>query len=169
LAVIPFKDRTLLAARSPPSVTFPHPELLKLKVPIGEESGPPVFDGQADDLDFKIFRLSSDDVSFLKEKAKEEASNAKITGFNVVTALIWRCKALSWETGDPDRLSTVLYAVDIRQRLKPPLPGSYSGNAVLSAYATAKCKELEEGPFSDLQRVSTWGVPDLIMVEIRVC
>lgn len=155
LAVIPFKDRLPLAARSPPTVTFPHPELLKLKVPIGDESNssPPVFDGQSDDLAFKIFRLSSDDVSYLKEKTKNETekTDLKITGFNVVTTLIWRCKALSLgNTADMDRESTVLYAVDIRQRLKPPLPASYTGNAVLTAYATATCKELEEGPFSKL-------------------
>lgn len=41
----------------------------------------------------------------------------------------------------------MLFAVDIRRRLNPPLPDSYSGNAVLTGYATAKCAELEEGPF----------------------
>lgn len=151
LAVIPCNDRFLLAARSPPMVTFPHPELLKLKVPIGEESSPPLFDVQTEDMDFKIFRLSVEDIIFLKEKAKEEANvKVKITSFNVVTAHIWRCKALSAEEKDPDRTSTVLYAVDIRQRLKPPLPASYAGNAVLTAYASAKCKEIEKAPFSRL-------------------
>lgn len=151
LAVIPCNDRFLLAARSPPTVTFPHHELLKLKVPIGEESGPPLFDVQTEDMDFKIFRLSMKDITFLKEKAKEEANvKVKITGFNVVTAHIWRCKALSAEEKDPERTSTVLYAVDIRQRLKPPLPASYAGNAVLTAYASAKCKEIEEARFSRL-------------------
>jgi hypothetical protein len=47
-----------------------------------------------------------------------------------------------------ERLSTILYAVDIRPRLNPPLPASYSANGVLTAYARASCKELSEGPFA---------------------
>ncbi|KAL8052304.1 hypothetical protein ABFX02_06G201817 [Erythranthe guttata] len=62
---------------SPPQVTFPHPELLKLNPPVGEENAPPV----------------QDEIGRLKEEAK--AATTKATGFNVVTAHIWRCKALS--------------------------------------------------------------------------
>ncbi|XAR65848.1 Omega-hydroxypalmitate O-feruloyl transferase [Bertholletia excelsa] len=153
----PLNDRRLLAARSPPRVTFPHPELLKLKLPAGKEDQllPPVFDAQDQDLDFRIFRLSLADINSLKNKAKADANiqqsnRVKITGFNVVTAHLWRCKALSSSPDDKERLSTVLYAVDIRSRLNPPLAKSYTGNAVLTAYATAPCKDLEEEPFSRL-------------------
>ncbi|KAK3020501.1 hypothetical protein RJ639_045443 [Escallonia herrerae] len=161
LATIPCNNRELLAARCPPRVTFSHPELLKLIIPVGQEesAAPPVFDCPEEDPDFKIFHLSSNDVAYLKDKATgPPASPTKITGFNVVTAHIWRCKALSCDTGDDlSRSSTVLYAVDIRSRLCPPLPQYYTGNAVLSAYATAQCKELEEGPFSRLVEMVTEG------------
>ncbi|KAI8566815.1 hypothetical protein RHMOL_Rhmol02G0071300 [Rhododendron molle] len=100
---------------------------------------PPIFDcAQDHDIDFKIFRLTSVDVSLLKENAKSgEATGvmrAKITGFNVMTTHVWRCKVLSsCETSrNPYKSSTVLYAVDIRPRLDPPLPKSYTGNAVLT-------------------------------------
>ncbi|CAL5321902.1 unnamed protein product [Camellia sinensis] len=169
LAIPPCHDRHLLAARSPPRVTFPHPELVKVKIPIGQEKedhqSPPVFVCSQEDLDFEIFWLSSGDVASLKEKARKDNSasdrghhsKAKITSFNVVTAHIWRCKALSCDTNDLDRLSTVLYAVDIRSRLSPPLPQSFAGNAVLTAYATAQCRELEEGPFSRLVEMVSEG------------
>lgn len=148
IAVVPCHDRRLLAARSPPQVTFPHPELLKLKIPIGQEETPPIFDCKEDeDLDFKIFTLTPNEIDSLKAKAKADDAAVKATGFNVVAALIWRCKALS--SGDRDRDCTVLYAVDIRSRLRPPLPAAYCGNAVLTAYATAKCGELEERPFAE--------------------
>ncbi|XP_051119811.1 acyltransferase GLAUCE [Andrographis paniculata] len=151
LAVVPCNDRRLLAARSPPQVAFPHPELLKLKLPIGQEAPPSPSDPDQDDLDFKIFNLSAADIGFLKEKAKSDGGAAKITGFNVVTAHIWRCKALCSGTGEgPNRESMVLFAVDIRSRLRPPLPLSFCGNAVLSAYAAANCGELEAGPFGKL-------------------
>ncbi|KAI4369317.1 hypothetical protein MLD38_017770 [Melastoma candidum] len=149
----PCNDRHLLAARSPPRVDFPHPELMKLDIPPGPQSShPPVLQNlEEDGLDFKIFRLGPDDIANLKKRAKADTSaypHAKVTGFNVVTAHIWRCKALSVTDTADDRLSTILYAIDIRPKLNPPLPKSYAGNAVLTAYATTSCKELEEGPLS---------------------
>lgn len=160
LAVNPFKDRELLAARSPPRVTFPHPELVKLNTHLGQELNAPVFDASQEALEFKIFRLKSGDISDLKEKAKTHASS-RVSGFNVVTAHIWRCKALSCNNSelgqDLDRVSTILYAVNIRPKLIPPLPASYTGNAVLTAYATAKCRELQEGPISRLVEMVSEG------------
>ncbi|MBA0875824.1 hypothetical protein Goshw_001534 [Gossypium schwendimanii] len=159
LAVTPCNDRLLLAARSPPSVTFPHHELDKF-----QDSNPPVIDATSEALDFKVFRLTSEDIASLKEKAKASAigshvSDARITGFNVVTALVWHCKALSWDNKESnlDRVSTLLYAVNIRPRLIPPLPMSYTGNAVLTAYARATCKEIDEAPFSRLVELVTEG------------
>ncbi|XP_059307534.1 acyltransferase GLAUCE [Lycium ferocissimum] len=159
LAIVPCNDRTLLAARTPPRVTFPHHELLKLEVPIGEELNPKVFETLQEELDFKIFKLNSSDISSLKEKAKDEnAPHAKITSFNVVTSHVWRCKALSFDVeNNSERISTVLFAVDIRSRLNPPLPKSYTGNAVLTSYASAKCHELEEGPFSKIVELVSQG------------
>ncbi|XP_073315975.1 acyltransferase GLAUCE-like [Primulina huaijiensis] len=151
LAIKPCNNRHLLAARSPPQVTFPHPEMLELNHIGGQH---PVFAGDDEDLDFKIFNLSPSDISYLKQKAKsgcETNKTTKITSFNVVTAHIWRCKFLSNPVQNNwDRVSTILYAVDIRSRLNPPLPHSYCGNAVLSAYASAKCMDLEDYPFSKL-------------------
>ncbi|GAB2277155.1 hypothetical protein Dimus_011862 [Dionaea muscipula] len=161
LAVTPCNNRQLLAARSPPRVEFPHPELLKLNTPLGPEAAadhakPPstsstatttttVFDNTSSDLDFKVFRLSPDDLLDLKAQAK--GGKARNTGFNVVSAHIWRCKALSFDAvNNRERESTLLYAVDIRPRLNPPLPAAFAGNAVLTAYATAKCGEIEEAP-----------------------
>ncbi|GAV65375.1 Transferase domain-containing protein [Cephalotus follicularis] len=162
LSVIPCHDRHLLAARSPPRVTFPHPELLKIKVPIGQDQSNPttVFEATPEELDFNIFSLTSGDITKLKEKAKADTNNGaqthtRISGFNAIAALIWRCKALSCK--DLERLSTILYAVDIRPRLNPPLPASYAGNAVLTAYATAKCEEISQAPFSKLVEMVSEG------------
>ncbi|KAG4940342.1 hypothetical protein JHK87_044213 [Glycine soja] len=155
LAVIPCHDRHLLAARSPPRVSFPHPELIKLdKLPTGStESG--VFEATNEELNFKVFQLTSHNILSLKEKAKG-STNARATGFNVITAHLWRCKALS-APYDPSRSSIILYAMDIRPRLKPPLPKSFAGNAVLTAYAIAKCEELEKEEFSRLVEMVTEG------------
>ncbi|KAF7852335.1 hypothetical protein BT93_L0893 [Corymbia citriodora subsp. variegata] len=170
LAVEPCNDRRLLAARSPPQVSFPHPELLKLDLPQGQDSSRPlVFTDAAEELDFKIFKLSPKDIDRLKEKAAKDAGGpdssypkARVTSFNAVTAHIWRCKALSScadadDGGSKSRSSTLLYAVDIRPRLEPPLPRGYAGNAVLTAYATATRGELEEWPLGRLVEMVTEG------------
>ncbi|KAK6124601.1 hypothetical protein DH2020_041656 [Rehmannia glutinosa] len=80
--------------------------------------------------------------------------------YNVLAALIWRCKALSFDDEDhnkEDRVSTLLNVVDIRSRLNPPLPSSYCGNAVLVAYASAKCQDLEKWPFSEVVKIVSEG------------
>ncbi|KAK9087920.1 hypothetical protein Syun_030314 [Stephania yunnanensis] len=56
--------------------------------------------------------------------------------------------ALSGDTQDLDKASTLLYAVDIRSRLNPPLPPTYCGNAVISASVNLTLGELREAPFS---------------------
>ncbi|XP_051140147.1 acyltransferase GLAUCE-like [Andrographis paniculata] len=144
---LPCNDRTLLNPRSPPQVPFPHPELKRIT-------------GEEDDLIHSVFNLrtdyinatltlSSGDIELLREQARRSSRTGRVTRFNVVAALVWRCKALSRDqtgSSDRDRESMLLYSVDIRSRLTPPLPENYCGNAVVYAYAAATCRELEEGP-----------------------
>ncbi|ONK72459.1 uncharacterized protein A4U43_C04F19660 [Asparagus officinalis] len=147
----PLNDRRLLAARSPPRVTFSHPEFLKLEtLPTPHTT---MLDPLEETLEFKLFHLDTNNISTLKEKAKmnrgEELDPRAVTSFNVVIAHLWRCKALATnEAHDVNKVSTVLYAVDIRRRFDPPLPVSYTGNAVSSAYARATCYELANSSLS---------------------
>ncbi|KAL8463777.1 hypothetical protein ACS0TY_033648 [Phlomoides rotata] len=146
LAVVPFHNRRLLAARSPPHVAFQHPEFFKPD--IAPPSGPPVFDCKKEELAFKVFTFSPIDINVLKEKATTE-KGARISSLSVVAALIWRCKALSKDdVYDKERVSTLLNVLNLRPRLIPPLPATYCGNPLLVAYATAKCHDIEDMPFS---------------------
>ncbi|KAL0428644.1 UNVERIFIED_CONTAM: Putrescine hydroxycinnamoyltransferase 1 [Sesamum latifolium] len=164
LAVIPCHDRRLLAARSPPLISFPHPELLKPQFPA---LGRPV-SGSKQELELKVFKISSSDVNFLKAMAAKQAAAAdnasavKITSFNVMAALIWRCRALSLcdVEGNKDRVFTMCYAVDLRSRLNPPLPPEYCGNAILPAYASAKCRDIEQWPLSKLVEMISEGIEE---------
>ncbi|KAF5181411.1 Fatty alcohol:caffeoyl-CoA acyltransferase [Thalictrum thalictroides] len=62
------------------------------------------------------------------------------------------------ENNNPDKITTILYAVDIRSRLGPPsFPSSYTGNAVITAYGRAKIHEVEEKPFSYLVKMINEG------------
>ncbi|XP_043687279.1 fatty alcohol:caffeoyl-CoA acyltransferase [Telopea speciosissima] len=169
LAVTPCNNRQLLAARSPPCVMFPHPELVNFEIPPATT----LFEAKPEDLEFNIFRLSSKNISDLKEKAKlglnKNGSNTRImSSFNVVTAHVWRCKALSGDIkGNQEKTSTLLYAVDIRARLCPPLPSSYTGNSVLAAYACTKIGEIENASFSYLVEMVSEGATRMTDEYIR--
>ncbi|KAI3446391.1 hypothetical protein Pfo_003056 [Paulownia fortunei] len=162
LAFIPYHDRRLLAARSPPLVIIPHPELLK---PDWLLLGPRVYECKQE-LDVKVFKISSSDINYLKVKAKaavDNASTIKITTFKVVAALMWRCTALSScdVEYNKDRVTTILNVTDVRSRLDPPLPPEYCGNAIIGAYASAKFKDIENGSFSKMVEMVSEGLARL--------
>ncbi|XP_042480422.1 omega-hydroxypalmitate O-feruloyl transferase-like [Macadamia integrifolia] len=178
LAITPCNNRQLLTARSPPRVMFPHPELVKFEIPPqGEESyATTLFEAIAEDLEFKVFRLRPDDISGLKEKAKLGGSNnngtstrISISSFNVVTAHVWRCRALAGDIGGDQekKTSTLLYAVDIRSRLSPPLPPSYAGNGVVVTYARATVGELKGASFPSIVEMVSEGAARMTDEYIR--
>ncbi|KAL7145308.1 hypothetical protein ABFS83_07G072800 [Erythranthe nasuta] len=160
LHVIPCNNRRLLAARSLPLVSFPHPEF---SMPAADRKP----DGESET---RIFKLSPSDVNYLKKKASKDFPSAasasasaamfKITTYSVVAALVWRCKALSSSNDmDKERVSTFLTSMDIRRRLNnPPLPLSYCGNALLYSKASAKVGDIEELPFSELVQLVAQGM-----------
>ncbi|XP_020576915.1 omega-hydroxypalmitate O-feruloyl transferase [Phalaenopsis equestris] len=148
LPIPPFTNRHLLSTRSPPRVTFSHPELIEtpfFSTILEAEPSP-------SNLRFKLLRLSAADISSLKLLVQPRATRA--TSFNVVVAHLWRCKMRSLlpESSPEDlkRASMVLYAVDIRKKVSPPLPPGYAGNAVLTAYGAAAREEVAGGEFGKL-------------------
>ncbi|XP_020259528.1 shikimate O-hydroxycinnamoyltransferase-like [Asparagus officinalis] len=166
LAITPYTNRELLAARSPPRVTFSHPEYVKLEEIVKmlpTRKSPP------EDHEFKQFHLSSKDISTLKEKAR--AGNTLdpkiITNFNVVAAYIWKCKSLATYGPDENKTSTLLYAVDIRRKIQPNLPSSYAGNGVFYAYAKATCRDLDTSPFPNIVKMVSEGVARITDEYIR--
>ncbi|EYU17601.1 hypothetical protein ABFS82_07G106600 [Erythranthe guttata] len=162
LASVPYIDRRILAARSPPHVSFPHPEFLKLDLPVGPGSNPPVFDCSVEKLDFKIFKLTTTQISQIKDNISKSSKIAKISTFAVVAALIWRCKAFSGNIEyNKDRVSTLLNVIDIRPRVNPQLPSSYSANAVLPLGVSETCEEIKNGPFSKLVEIITEGAKEI--------
>ncbi|KAL0905297.1 hypothetical protein M5K25_023706 [Dendrobium thyrsiflorum] len=136
----PFTNRRLLSTRCPPRVTFPHPELLETPSSAMLELSP-----STTILNFKLLRLSAANISSLKLLSQPHSTRP--TSFNVVAAHLWRCKSLSLSPEDLKRTSMVLYAVDIRKKVSPPLPPEYAGNAVLTAYGTASVEEVGKGEF----------------------
>lgn len=155
LFAIPCTNRRLLAARSPPQVSFLHPEYLDLNLPVGEGSRPPVYDCIREKLEVRIFKLSPSDIT----KLKTSVTTKHVSSFAVVAALIWRCKALSGDKKDTS--SSLLYAINIRPRVEPPLPPSFSGNGVLPFRVSATLEELENGSLSDVAEIISQGAREM--------
>ncbi|XP_039133777.1 omega-hydroxypalmitate O-feruloyl transferase-like [Dioscorea cayenensis subsp. rotundata] len=162
LGFTPISDRRSFAARSPPRVEFTHPELTQI-LKDHHQTDQTLIDSTSSNLEFKLYQLSQKDINNLKGKARNQGKEGPwITTFNVVTALVWICKALATTSKDKtDKISMIFYAVDLRSRLQPPLPNSYTGNAVLTAYAKATYDQLENEPFGFIVELLHQGVARL--------
>lgn len=162
LEVTPSLDRTILKARVPPRIEHNHLEYTKLcDIPRGltafrgrggsgaPAESEPIKIPPRPKLLLKLFPVSVEMLHRLKEKAMEDGKIKKCTSFEVVTAHLWRARSLALEMPS-DEISTVLFPVEFRARMEPPLPREYAGNAVVPGYARATVKELRDEPFSTL-------------------
>uniref|UniRef100_A0A453QZH5 Anthranilate N-benzoyltransferase protein 1 n=1 Tax=Aegilops tauschii subsp. strangulata TaxID=200361 RepID=A0A453QZH5_AEGTS len=132
-AASPCLDRTLLRARSPPSVLFDHAEYSRRG---GGETKPRVPFGSA------ILPMSKNQIDALKGGAGE---GKRLSTFKAVVAHVWRCacKARGLAATEDTRL---YMTADARTRVHPPLPRGYFGNATFRASAATKVGEVASGP-----------------------
>nr|CDG56253.1 hydroxycinnamoyltransferase 2 [Glechoma hederacea] len=134
----PFLDRRLLAARSPPQPNFSHVEYQpypSLKTPLNITN----------EAAFKTFTMSRDHLNAIKEKCNSGEKKTSYTTYEAVAGHVWRCICMARRL-PPDQESKVQISVDSRQRLRPPLPERYFGNAIFFATPVALCGELESKP-----------------------
>ncbi|CAL9106207.1 unnamed protein product [Musa textilis] len=131
--VVVSHDRTLLRARSPPTALFDYFEDQCCK------PGRQLYNSITAQL-----KLSKDQLTSLKTSI-ELGSRRRVSTFEAVTAYVWRCacKARQLEADQETRLYT---AVDVRSRLKPPLPPGYFGNAVVRTSVAVATGEIVSSP-----------------------
>lgn len=102
----------------------------------------------------RIFRFSKEGVAQFKAKAnslvnkkKNGAENNMISSFQALLAYLWltitryRCSHLHNDIDDDEEV-TLLLLIDARDRLKPPLPKGYFGNAVYTRAITCTASDL---------------------------
>ncbi|CAL1413246.1 unnamed protein product [Linum trigynum] len=144
-------DRTSLRARTPPRIQYPHHEYVTLRDFSSSftalqhlHPSPLIF---SKNYVHKLFSFSYNDISTLKEKANiyGRATNTKTTSFEAVVAHVWRSRTRA-VFADFDQPSTVLFAVDVRSLVTPALPEGFVGNAVITAFATARAGDLVAEP-----------------------
>ncbi|XP_078441170.1 omega-hydroxypalmitate O-feruloyl transferase-like [Wolffia australiana] len=141
----PFLDRSLLAARSPPLLLHPHPEFSEL---------PDLSAGAATlPLLYRTFSFSSEHLMKLKRMVAAEGGcgdgklTAGCTSFEALSALVWQARVAALCL-NPAQQTKLLFAVDVRRRVVPPLPPRYFGNAIVLTYAMSTAGELVSGSLS---------------------
>lgn len=135
-------DRTLLAARDPPTPHFPHVEYQESPALLNRRSLPTTTTTATD----KIPKIS---VAILKitkaqlDKLKENSKDYKLSSFALLSGHIWRCvtkaRGLCF-----DQLTKVYIPTDGRARLTPKLPKGYFGNVIFTSAPMATAGELLE-------------------------
>lgn len=157
LIAYPLPDRTCFKARDIPEIKYEHLEGLKLSdIPqemrnsfttadvanseISNISLPP-------DYSYKVFPFSGEMVEKLKKKAMEDGTLKKCSSFDAIAALVWQARTRAVDM-PPDVPSKMLFAVDIRSKMDPPLPKGYAGNGVFSSYCIEPAGAVKERPLS---------------------
>ncbi|KAI3939808.1 hypothetical protein MKW92_022999 [Papaver armeniacum] len=112
----PFLDRTLLKARVPPMVKFSH-----AFEQIIDMSSDTVALLEEETLVNKSFVFRLEKLEQLKKEAMEDEVLKKCTTFETLTAFMWKAQTKSLRL-HPDQQVRVLFTVDARSKLDPPLP-----------------------------------------------
>ncbi|XP_077220712.1 benzyl alcohol O-benzoyltransferase-like [Tasmannia lanceolata] len=130
----PAWGRETLIPRSPPRVSYRHPEY---------DTDTPT-DTPATETDFKRLAQTStffsrSDISALKN----QINGQKCPTFDAIASCLWRARtqALTLKTD-----TKLLFPIDTRFRYKPSLPEGYYGTAVVFPCAVARSDELCNGP-----------------------
>ncbi|KAH9310056.1 hypothetical protein KI387_037967 [Taxus chinensis] len=162
---IPDADRTCFKARNPPQINYDHLEFLPSSEihPNAMNFSPLInrnkdiwckkmaLQNPSEKHVYKLFTLSGKMLEALKMKAKDGGAK-HCTRFRAALAHLWRARTAAMGNLNPDDVSTIQFAVDIRSKVTPPLPREFAGNAAVTTYAKATAKELQEQPFCELVR-----------------
>ncbi|XP_040381269.1 hydroxycinnamoyltransferase 4 [Oryza brachyantha] len=136
--VPPCFDHKLLAARPARTVLYDHPEYKS-------EPVPPARAVTASTYASAIITLTKQQVAALKARCGGAST------FRAVVALVWQCACRARAL--PPEAETRLYSmIDMRQRLAPPLPPGYFGNAVIRTSTVATAGDVVSSPVGHAAR-----------------
>ncbi|XP_050234606.1 uncharacterized acetyltransferase At3g50280-like [Mercurialis annua] len=91
----------------------------------------------------RMFHFSSASIAKLKAKANSEHNTNKISSFQSLSALMWRCITRTRNLPH-DQITSCRVACNNRSRLNPPLPENYFGNCIYPLRAFTIAGELLE-------------------------
>ncbi|KAI9106416.1 hypothetical protein K1719_021944 [Acacia pycnantha] len=91
----------------------------------------------------RIFHFTAKSVAKLKAKANRESNITKISSFQSLSALVWRCITRA-RSHPRDQRTRCTMAANHRSRIEPPLPEEYFGNVYYPVAAETTSGELLE-------------------------
>ncbi|CAM0949785.1 unnamed protein product [Alopecurus aequalis] len=142
LTVPPFLDRTLLRARDPPAISFPHREFEEIADVSGMAA---LYGGQ--ELMYRSFCFDPDRLERVRDLALAGGELQRCTTFEALSGLVWRARTAALGLA-PEQQTKLLFAVDGRRRFVPPLPKGYFGNGIVLTNALAAAGDLLAAPVS---------------------
>ncbi|CAI9106514.1 OLC1v1005692C1 [Oldenlandia corymbosa var. corymbosa] len=127
----------------------------------------PLLLGQSDNLEERkkktkpmVLKLNKEQIESLRSKAtlgllseglmeprNNPVGRPQVSRFEVVCAHIWKCISLARGL-QPEQETVLFVSVDFRNRISPPLPARYFGNAVLALPVSSTVDELLSNPAS---------------------
>lgn len=142
LSVPPALDRTLLAARAPPKIDYPHDEFKQLEDVSDTDS---LYEQH--EMVYRSFSFDPEKIEKLKREAMADGSLGSCTSFEALSGFVWRARTQALRM-QPHQQTKLLFAVDGRRRLEPPLPKGYFGNGIALTYSLCNAGELVDEPLS---------------------
>ncbi|KAI3671449.1 hypothetical protein L1987_87187 [Smallanthus sonchifolius] len=131
----------VVQARNPPVVEFNHDEFSEI------EDVSKTADLYNEELAYRSFCFSPEDLENLKIKATGDGEISTCTSFEALSAFVWKARTESLRM-KPDQKTKLLFAVDGRSRFDPPLPEGYSGNGIVLTNAICTAGEQIGNPLS---------------------
>ncbi|KAL0017428.1 hypothetical protein SO802_004497 [Lithocarpus litseifolius] len=98
---------------------------------------------EAPNLRERMFHFSSESIAKLKAKANAESNTNKISSFQSLSALVWRCITRARHLPH-DQITHCRLAINNRARMEPHLPNDYFGNSISAGAAVTTAGELLE-------------------------
>ncbi|KAI3897608.1 hypothetical protein MKW92_022151 [Papaver armeniacum] len=137
---VPFFDRTILRARDPPIVSFPHIEHKRptMNIPCTSRLSNP---------EIAIAKLNISTMQANQLKSKCNKDEFQFSTYEVIAGHLWRCSCKARELED-DQETVMLIPLDCRSRSSPPLPDGYFGNAIFYLSPTAISGDIVSKPLS---------------------
>ncbi|KAL8539200.1 hypothetical protein ACS0TY_000991 [Phlomoides rotata] len=147
----PVLDRTLLRAGEPAlpqaQPRFKHPQFEQPPLLLNQSN---TENERKKETSNAMLKMSKYHVEFLKKEANsivEDTGRRAYTRYEVIAGHIWRCacKARRHAHDQPTGLGI---CIDVRNRLRPPLPEKFFGNAIIDVAAVSQSGELVKRPLS---------------------
>ncbi|KAH7861066.1 hypothetical protein Vadar_021228 [Vaccinium darrowii] len=146
---LPFLDRTILNLEEEGDLTpsrFDHSEFGTRPILTGRLNH---LEEQKKESVVVMLKLSKIQIQMLKNEANDfrsvDKSSKPFTRYEVVTAHMWRCASKA-RLHESEQLTSVRIAVDFSNRMVPPLPNGYFGNAFIPVTPIATSGELLSKP-----------------------